>query len=123
MIKKFILTILFTLVLSGSASADEKVLLACQIKDKSEGPFFVNIDLKNKVLDRAGNLYKITNITESGISSEREININGISYFAEIVINRQRGDMIFQNSKKLSKDSQWEVFEKINYSCNKYPLF
>ena len=83
----------------------------------------MNIDLKNKVLDRAGNLYKITNITESGISSEREININGISYFAEIVINRQRGDMIFQNSKKLSKDSQWEVFEKINYSCNKYPLF
>ena len=121
--KKLFLTILFTLVLGGGASADEKVLLACQIKDKSEGPFFVKIDLKNKVLDRAGNLYKITNITDSGISSEREININGISYFAEIAISRQRGDMIFQNSKKLSKDSQWKVFEKINYSCNKYPLF
>ena len=121
--KKLLLTILFSLVLSGVASAEEKVLLACQIKDKSEGPFYVTIDLKNKVLDRAGNLYKITNITDDGISSKREININDISYFAEIAIDRQRGNMIFQNSKKLLKDSQWEVFEKINYSCNKSPLF
>ena len=121
--KKLLLTILFTLVLSGSASA-EKISLVCQIEGRSEKPYFVSLDLNNKVLNTAkGGLFKITSISNANVIAERKQNISEKSYFAKIVLDRQRGDMIFQNSVKDPNTSEWIIIENINFYCNRSPLF
>jgi hypothetical protein len=123
MIKKLLLTILFTLTLSGGASA-EKILLVCQIEGRSEKPYLVSLDLNNKVLDTAkGGLFKITSISNANVIAERKQNISEKSYFAKIVLDRQRGDMIFQNSVKDPNTSEWIIIENINFYCNRSPLF
>jgi hypothetical protein len=123
MIKKLLLTILFTLVLTGGASA-EKILLVCQIEGRSEKPYLVSLDLNNKVLDTAkGGLFKITSISNDNVIAERKQNISEKSYFAKIVLDRQRGDMIFQNSVKDPNTSEWIIIENINFYCNRSPLF
>ena len=119
--KKFLGILILSLLLSENSYA-EKILLACQIVDKGERPYFLSLDLKNKILSFEG-LYKITVINDKGLRAERITDISDTSYFAEIVIDRERGNMIFQNSKKSSKESQWVPFEKKKYSCNRSPVF
>ena len=109
--------------MSGNAYAD-KILLVCQIEDRSEKQYYVSLDLNNKILDTVKNgLFKITSISNANVIAERKQNISEKSYFAKIVLDRQRGDMIFQNSIKDPNTSEWIIIENINFYCNRSPLF
>lgn len=121
--KKVLGILVLSLLFSGSAYAD-KILLVCQIEGRSEKPYYVSLDLNNKILDTAkGGLFKITSISNANVIAERKQNISEKSYFAKIVLDRQRGDMIFQNSIKDPNTSEWIIIENINFYCNRSPLF
>ena len=46
--KKFLGVIFISFLFVNSSYADQ-ILLACQIEDKSEDPYFLHVDLGNKV--------------------------------------------------------------------------
>jgi len=121
--KKLLSILVLGLLLSGNAYAD-KILLVCQTEGRSEKPYYVSLDLSNKILNTAkGGLFKITSISNTNVIAERKQKISEKSYIAKIVLDRQRGDMIFQNSIKDPNTNEWIIIENINFYCNRSPLF
>ena len=95
--KKLLLTILFTLVLSGGASADE-IVLRCDLKTRVDDPGVrteVEIILKKKIVYVDGDKYNITLVGERSIRAESD------NQYVQISIDRFDGFMYFQtdNSK------------------------
>ena len=120
--KKILYVVLFTSFLFNIAKS-EPLLLSCQIEDKSEDKYFLGVDLENKTLDRAGNLYKIISITENLVKAERKIKIGNKKYNTTIFLDRYHGEMLFINTSKSSNDDSWEIIDQVKFDCNNYPVF
>ena len=114
--------VVFTIFFFNIAKS-EPLLLSCQIEDESENKYFLTVDLVNKTLDRAGNLYRIISIAEDLVKAERKIEIGNKKYNTTIFLDRYHGEMIFINTSKSSKDESWKIIDQIKFRCNNYPVF
>jgi len=120
---KFFLFIFAFSALFFNIVNSEPLLLSCQIEDKSERPYFLGVDLTNKTIDRAGNLYKIISISEDSVKAERRIKIENKRYVTTIFLDRYSGDMTFINTAKSPIDQKFKIIEHIIFGCNNYPVF
>ena len=120
--KKFLGVIFISFLFVNSSYADQ-ILLACQIEDKSEDPYFLHVDLGNKSIDRVGNLYKIISISDTQIAAERKLQVGKKHYHTTIFLDRYYGDMIFITNSKNSTNDPWENVDNVKFECNNYPVF
>ncbi len=120
---KKLLFIFILIALFSNVAKSEPLLLSCQIEDKSEGPYFLGVDLINKTIDRAGNLYKIISISENSVKAERRIKLENKRYVTTIILDRYHGNMTFINTAKSSIDQKFKIIEHIKFECNNYPVF
>ena len=120
--KKLLFVFIFSALFFNTAKS-EPLLLSCQIKDKSEKPYFIGVDLINKTIDKAGNLFKIISISEKLVQAERRIKIENKHYVTTIFLDRYHGDMTFINTAKSSTDQKFKIIENITFGCNNYPVF
>ena len=120
---KFFFYIIVFISFFFNAAKSESLSLSCQIEDKSENKYFLTVDLANKTLNRAGNLYRIISITNTLVKAERKINIGNKKYNTTIFLDRLHGEMLFINTAKSSKDESWEIIDQIKFRCNNYPVF
>ena len=117
------LTLIFFSFLIFNTAKSEPLLLSCQIEDKSENKYFLAVDLENKTLDRAGNLYKIISLSDDLVKAERKIKIENKSYNTTIFLDRYHGDMLFINTSKTSNEDDWKIIDQVKFECNNYPVF
>jgi len=110
---KKLLAIMVLGLLWGGCSNSQEVLFKCINNDGEEREYVLSIDLKKKIMKRAGIIYKIKKINDNLIYSENQIN----QYENRLRFDRHTGELQFSAYKKEDLNIPTEI---AIYSCVKY---
>ena len=110
--KKLLAIMVLGLLLSG-CSDNQEVLFKCINNDGKEREYVLSIDLKKKIMKRAGVIYKIKKINDNLIYSENQINQNENN----LRFDRHTGELQFSSYKKKDLTIPTDI---AIYSCVKY---
>ena len=90
--------------LFGGVAGAEEVNFVCKNKNNMEPEYILAIDLKNKIMIRAGNEYKITSETNDAIVATTIKNIHNVNYETNLIFDRFSGDLLFRQFKDGKKN-------------------
>ena len=103
--------IIFLLLFSCTFS--EEVNFVCKNKNNMEPEYILAIDLKNKIMIRAGDEYKITSETNDAIVATTIKNIHNVNYETNLIFDRFSGDLLFRQFKNGKKN------DFVDFACKK----
>ena len=116
--KKFLYLIFFSLLLGGNAYA-EATSFKCLNTDGTEAEYILSIDLKKKLINRAGIPYKIIKITDTALQAKNE----NAEFSNLLIFNRYSGNIQLQiyYKKKYTgaEKNDLNLKELANYRCKK----
>ena len=116
--KKFLYLIFFFLLLGGNAYA-EATSFKCLNTDGTEAEYILSIDLKKKLINRAGIPYKIIKITDRALQAKNE----NAEFSNLLIFNRYSGKIQLQiyYKKKYTgaEKNDLNLKELAHYRCKK----
>ena len=101
---KPLLTFLTLFLMLGGVAGAEEVNFVCKNKNNMEREYILAIDLKNKIMIRAGEEYKITSETNDAIVATRINNTHNVNYEPNLIIDRFSGDLLYRGFKDGKKN-------------------
>tara|TARA_B100000767_G_C19468286_1_gene410971 strand:+ start:174 stop:527 length:354 start_codon:yes stop_codon:yes gene_type:complete len=111
--KKLLGIVVLGLLLNG-CSQNQKAQFRCINKDGKEREYILSINLKDKIIMRAGVPYKINEVDEThivGLNKNKE-------YENKIIFNRHTGELYFR-SLKLNGSEAETLNDTASYTCIK----
>ena len=102
------------LLLNGNAYAEPTSFKCININGK-EAEYILSIDLKKKLIKRAGLPYKITKITDRALQAKNE----NAEFSNLLIFNRYTGDIQLQIYHKKFKGVEMSLKELAHYRCEK----
>ena len=111
--RTLILASSFLFLMLGGLAGAEEVNFICKNKDNKEREYILAIDLKNKIMKRAGANYKINSITENYIFANKKYKLDDINGEIILTFNRLTGDLLYRDSRNGLK------FDFADFACKK----
>ena len=102
--RTLILASSFLFLMLGGVAGAEEVNFVCKNKNNMEREYILAIDLKNKIMIRAGNEYKITSETNDAIVATRINNTHNVNYETNLIFDRFSGDLLYRGFKDGKKN-------------------
>jgi hypothetical protein len=110
--RKLLAIIVLGLLFNGCTNNSQEVLFKCLNKDGKEREYFLSIDLKKKIMKRAGIIYKIKKINDNTIYGLNKNN----QYENNLMFDRHTGELQFISYKKNDLNTPTDI---AIYSCVK----
>ena len=111
---KKLLGILVLGLLLSSCSQNQEAQFRCINKDGKEREYILTINLKDKIMMRAGIPYKIDEVDETHIVGLNE----NKGFKNKIIFNRHTGELYFR-SLKLNNDNTETISDTASFTCVK----
>ena len=97
----------------ASSAISEEADFICKNKNGREQSFALKIDIKNKIMSRAGENFKINSITENKIFASRKYKLDDINGEIILTFNRLTGDLLYRDYRNDLK------FDFADFDCKK----